>query len=80
MIIEPIGIKEIFVDGTGNFQLKNGVIRFVCYSEVGDGDTTQRIATVRIIVPVSAVVSSGAEIRALLGDKAGDLVRGMAWN
>lgn len=77
MIIEPIGTQEFFVEGTGNFTMKNGILRFACYSYSLDGTKT---ASCIIRSPVHVAVETGAHIRAILdGNDREQMRMGLMW-
>lgn len=76
MIIEPIGTPECFVEGVGNFVLKNGVLRFACYSTTHDGN---KVANIIVRTPIETVLAGGADVRALLGDTPHDLIKSRVW-
>lgn len=60
MIIEQIGMQEIWVDGFGNYALRNGIMRCVGYSELPDG---ARHGTVRLIYSLEAALAANVLAR-----------------
>lgn len=63
MIIEQVGIPEIWVDGFGSYELRNGIMRCLGYSEMRDGT---RYATVRMIYSLEAALAAHYQAKAVI--------------